>query len=574
MGKERFTINPFPALELSDAEKNQLLELGRTIIEANFERDEAFFKVGRKVDHRRWKLSKERERMLVHTERPEYKEPTVDEPFNSVVVKWMEMDIPLRRTGVVQNRDYVYLECTGFVHMANGDRAGYHFLHSIDFPQIPKLSNRVRGDLSICGFFRQVGPNVIDVCKTGLMDPAGDMIRMLAVPVMTEAFLSPLRYVHCGQMRKLTWKMEKAHAEARLHGAPNPGSACVTCGKPSTGWTLGKSATTCKSCFRALCSGCKIKKKISLVTADLTLSERKINFCTACLANASISSAAEIASYQIMENGRKSGVIPITIMGTKRKRDAVATDAMPDEAARELHRLIIVVLKTLQLPADVFESVEASESKVSDRIQSLGLCKLKRMPRKVGVLTVHVKSESTRNEVLTVESPRKLADLCVDAFKLELSRGSYRHVVRVWLPEEEDIALGAIPDRILVQTREFAEYSSSDAVEKALTAQLPLKILFRDDAIIVVDKPANVLSVDGTDPHASVSVHRCIASVYPEARMVHRLDQETSGLLVIALTKSAAQSLNAQFRDRSVNKTLGQLMLVEMKLGEIESLRR
>ncbi|KAE9352823.1 hypothetical protein PR003_g4175 [Phytophthora rubi] len=351
MGKERFTINPFPALELSDAEKNQLLELGRTIIEANFERDDAFFKTGRKVDHRRWKLAKEREHMFVHTERPEYTgadamtgddmmfgvvnptleemrikasyvhdfdgaavlstivEPTVDEPFNSVVVKWLEMDLPLRRTGIVQNRDYVYLECTGFVRMANGDRAGYHFLHSIDFPQIPKLSDRVRGDMSICGFFRQVGPNVIDVCKTGLMDPAGDMIRMLAVPVMTEAFLSPLRYVHCGQMRKLTWKMEKSHAEARLHGAPNPGPACVSCGKPSTGWTLGKSATTCKCCFRVLCSGCKIKKKISLVTADLTLSEHKINFCTACLADASISSAADIASYQIMENGRKSGLI-------------------------------------------------------------------------------------------------------------------------------------------------------------------------------------------------------------------------------------------------------------------------
>ncbi|KAE9042261.1 hypothetical protein PR002_g4007 [Phytophthora rubi] len=72
MGKERFTINPFPALELSDAEKNQLLELGRTIIEANFERDDAFFKTGRKVDHRRWKLAKEREHMFVHTERPEY----------------------------------------------------------------------------------------------------------------------------------------------------------------------------------------------------------------------------------------------------------------------------------------------------------------------------------------------------------------------------------------------------------------------------------------------------------------------------------------------------------------------
>ncbi|KAE9042262.1 hypothetical protein PR003_g4172 [Phytophthora rubi] len=369
MGKESFTINPFPALALTDVEKNQLLELGRTIIEANFERDNPFFQGGRKVDPQRWKSAKERERMKVFTERPEYigddvktttnssklpailsvgrvegklddmmygvvnptledmrikasyvhdfdgaavlstiVSPTEEEPFTSVVVKWMEMDLPLRRTGVVQNRDYVYLECTGFARMANGDRAGYHFLHSIDFPQIPKLSNRVRGDLSICGFFRQVGPNVLDVCKTGLMDPSGDVIRMLAVPVMTEAFLSPLRYVHCGQMRKLTWKMEEAHAEARLQGAPNPGTACVTCSKTSTGWKLGKSASTCKSCFRVVCSGCKIKKKISIVTADLALSEKKITFCSACLADASTSSAVDIAAAQIQENTRKNGI--------------------------------------------------------------------------------------------------------------------------------------------------------------------------------------------------------------------------------------------------------------------------
>ncbi|KAE9153482.1 hypothetical protein PF006_g2395 [Phytophthora fragariae] len=72
MGKERFTINPFPALALTDVEKNQLLELGRTIIEANFERDNPFFQGGRKVDPQRWKSAKERERMKVFTERPEY----------------------------------------------------------------------------------------------------------------------------------------------------------------------------------------------------------------------------------------------------------------------------------------------------------------------------------------------------------------------------------------------------------------------------------------------------------------------------------------------------------------------
>ncbi|RLN20367.1 hypothetical protein BBJ28_00024387, partial [Nothophytophthora sp. Chile5] len=55
--------------------------------------------------------------------------------------------------------------------------------------------------------------------------------------------------------------------------------------------------------------GCKIKKKISLVTPDLTLAERKVNFCAACLASSSTASSAEIASFQIMENGRKSGII-------------------------------------------------------------------------------------------------------------------------------------------------------------------------------------------------------------------------------------------------------------------------
>ncbi|EEY63303.1 ribosomal large subunit pseudouridine synthase A, putative [Phytophthora infestans T30-4] len=175
--------------------------------------------------------------------------------------------------------------------------------------------------------------------------------------------------------------------------------------------------------------------------------------------------------------------------------------------------------------------------------------------RKAGVVAVHAKTESTINDISTVDNPRKMAELCVDALKRELSREFYCHVVRVWLPEEKDTVLGAISDRILVQTREFAQCSRRDAIDMELTAQLPLKILFRDDAVIVVNKPANILSVDGTDPDALMSVHRCVARVYPNARMVHRLDQETSGLLVVALTKSAAQSLNAQFRDRSVDKT-------------------
>ncbi|CAI5726946.1 unnamed protein product [Hyaloperonospora brassicae] len=270
-------------------------------------------------------------------------------------------------------------------------------------------------------------------------------------------------------------------------------------------------------------------------------------------------------------------------MRPERRREAVATSATSAETTREMHHLVVSALKTLRLPVDAFTSSESSEVTASGRstLSLKRLVQLKQMPklqpvgsvyssdlalrllfscRNADVIAVHTTVASEKSElsevsdISTVDDPRKLAELCVDALNLELSRRPYRHIVRVRLPDVSDVALGARPDRILVQVREFAECRTSGAVDAALRAQLPLTIVFRDNALVVVDKPANVLSVDGTDASALPSVHRCIADVYPEARMVHRLDQETSGLLVVALTKSAAQSLNAQFRDRSVEK--------------------
>lgn len=52
-------------------------------------------------------------------------EPSLDDPFQTLVLKWMEVDIPL-----VKNRDYVYLEGTGHVQTPTGERLGYHVMHS------------------------------------------------------------------------------------------------------------------------------------------------------------------------------------------------------------------------------------------------------------------------------------------------------------------------------------------------------------------------------------------------------------------------------------------------------------
>lgn len=77
---------------------------------------------------------------------------------------------------------------------------------------------------------------------TGLMDPGGDMIRRLVVPTMATAFLSSLKYAYCGQMRKLTWMLNKRYAEAKELGTPNPERICVTCSAPITGRKLGAAA--------------------------------------------------------------------------------------------------------------------------------------------------------------------------------------------------------------------------------------------------------------------------------------------------------------------------------------------
>ncbi|GMF40408.1 unnamed protein product [Phytophthora lilii] len=104
-------------------------------------------------------------------------EPTVDDPFRSVVVKWMEIDIPGASVGIIRNRDYVYVESVGILHLKNGERVGYYLMHWVNFPQTHELSNRVRGSMSLSAIFRQEGTDRTDCRGKGIMDPRGDLTR-------------------------------------------------------------------------------------------------------------------------------------------------------------------------------------------------------------------------------------------------------------------------------------------------------------------------------------------------------------------------------------------------------------
>ena len=82
-----------------------------------------------------------------------------------------------------------------------------------------------------------------------------------------------------------------------------------------------------------------------------------------------------------------------------------------------------------------------------------------------------------------------------------------------------------------------------------------LNIVYEDQWLLIINKPAGMLSVPGKE--RQTSIYDLVRKAYPEAEgpmIVHRLDMATSGLLIIAKDKKTHQHLQAQFKNRSIRK--------------------
>jgi tRNA pseudouridine32 synthase/23S rRNA pseudouridine746 synthase len=82
----------------------------------------------------------------------------------------------------------------------------------------------------------------------------------------------------------------------------------------------------------------------------------------------------------------------------------------------------------------------------------------------------------------------------------------------------------------------------------------PLAILHADDDIVVVDKPAGLLSVPGRGPERADCLIARLRAEFPSVLLVHRLDLDTSGVIVFALTPQAQVHLGQQFENRRTQK--------------------
>lgn len=82
-----------------------------------------------------------------------------------------------------------------------------------------------------------------------------------------------------------------------------------------------------------------------------------------------------------------------------------------------------------------------------------------------------------------------------------------------------------------------------------------IPVLYRDDDFIVLNKPSGLLHVPGRDPRLSDCLDSRMRQIYPTASVIHRLDRDTSGVVVMGLNKIAHAAIAIQFENRTTEKS-------------------
>ncbi|MEK7617175.1 MAG: RluA family pseudouridine synthase [Patescibacteria group bacterium] len=98
-----------------------------------------------------------------------------------------------------------------------------------------------------------------------------------------------------------------------------------------------------------------------------------------------------------------------------------------------------------------------------------------------------------------------------------------------------------------------------------------MKIIFEDENLLVIDKPPGVV-VDKSETQKAETLEDFLASkgiALDRSGIVHRLDKDTSGVLLVAKTQKALESLQAQFKERKVKKEYLALVHGEVEKGGV-----
>lgn len=167
---------------------------------------------------------------------------------------------------------------------------------------------------------------------------------------------------------------------------------------------------------------------------------------------------------------------------------------------------------------------------------------------------------STRTVMVTVAKPNRL-DKAVASLLPELSRSAAQKLI----DQGRIVVNGMARDASFrVQANDVIVVQMPDPMSPTPQAEpITLDVIYEDDDVIAINKPAGMVvhpaagNVNGTLVNAMLAYAPAVSTVGDEQRpgIVHRLDKETSGLLLIAKTGAALASLQPQFKTRAIKKT-------------------
>lgn len=164
-------------------------------------------------------------------------------------------------------------------------------------------------------------------------------------------------------------------------------------------------------------------------------------------------------------------------------------------------------------------------------------------------------------ELLTIEVPHEMAGMRLDAALAELFSEYSRSKLQTWVKAGRVKVNGAeLKPRDKVEGGELIELDAEPEVIITYEPEnIPLDILFEDDEILILNKPAGLVvhpaigNWSGTLLNALL-YHAPQLETLPRAGIVHRIDKDTSGLLMVAKTLQAHNSLTEQLQERSIHR--------------------
>jgi 23S rRNA pseudouridine1911/1915/1917 synthase len=157
----------------------------------------------------------------------------------------------------------------------------------------------------------------------------------------------------------------------------------------------------------------------------------------------------------------------------------------------------------------------------------------------------------------TVSEVGERLDKLVQAHMPELSRSQVQALIK-----DGHVTVGGQRVKAGVKLRggERVSVTLPDAPDDEPQPQsIALNVVYEDESLVVIDKPAGLVVHPGLGNEGGTLVNALLAR-YPalveldRQGIVHRLDKDTSGLIVVALTANAAENLMAQFKARTVEK--------------------